>query len=166
MKAILGFGTGRTLSGYVVLIQRCCCLPSNPCSTWAWWISPLTRAALLWWRRRRLAQDTRCVSRRAWLSLILLFWAYADIACAHYLWTLGHALFVSFVPLLYLPLQLWLSLRDFTASSASWTEEAVLDDDGALLLEIEAIRLGLGGHHMAPHGEAHIVEGMLQHKHT
>ncbi|KAI8468855.1 MAG: dynein heavy chain, N-terminal region 2-domain-containing protein [Monoraphidium minutum] len=36
--------------------------------------------------------------------------------------------------------QLWLSLRDFAASSAGWTEEAVLDDDGALLLEIEAIR--------------------------
>jgi hypothetical protein len=37
-------------------------------------------------------------------------------------------------------MQLWLSLRDFMASSASWTEEAVLDDDGGLLLEIEAIR--------------------------
>jgi hypothetical protein len=38
------------------------------------------------------------------------------------------------------PRQLWLSLRDFMASSASWTEEAVLDDDGRLVLEIEAIR--------------------------
>jgi hypothetical protein len=38
--------------------------------------------------------------------------------------------------------QLWLSLRDFLAASSSWTEDAVLDDDGQLLLDIEAIRWG------------------------
>jgi hypothetical protein len=38
------------------------------------------------------------------------------------------------------PPQLWLSLRDFTAASVSWTEEAVLDDDGGLLLAADAIR--------------------------
>lgn len=36
--------------------------------------------------------------------------------------------------------QLWRSLRDFVAQSHAWTEDAILDDDGAVLLNIEAIR--------------------------
>lgn len=37
-------------------------------------------------------------------------------------------------------MQLWGSLRDFVEQSHVWTEDAILDDDGAVLLNIESIR--------------------------
>jgi hypothetical protein len=37
-------------------------------------------------------------------------------------------------------LQLWRSVRDFLEQSRAWTEEPILDDDGYVLLNVEAVR--------------------------
>ena len=37
-------------------------------------------------------------------------------------------------------LQLWRSVRDFLEQSHMWTEEAILDDDGQVLLDVEAVQ--------------------------
>jgi hypothetical protein len=39
-----------------------------------------------------------------------------------------------------LRLQLWRSVRDFLEQSHAWTEEPILDDDGQVLLDVEAVR--------------------------
>jgi len=38
------------------------------------------------------------------------------------------------------PLQLWRSVRDFLEQSHMWTEEPILDDDGRVLLDVEAVQ--------------------------
>ena len=40
-------------------------------------------------------------------------------------------------------MQLWGSLRDFVDQSHAWTEDAILDDDGGLLLNMEAIKVAV-----------------------
>lgn len=35
--------------------------------------------------------------------------------------------------------QLWRSVRDFLEQSRAWTEEPILDDDGQVLLNVEAV---------------------------
>lgn len=37
-------------------------------------------------------------------------------------------------------MQLWRSVRDFLEQSRAWTEEPILDDDGLVLLNVEAVR--------------------------
>jgi hypothetical protein len=39
--------------------------------------------------------------------------------------------------------QLWGSLRDFVDQSHAWTEDAILDDDGGLLLNMDAIKVAV-----------------------
>jgi hypothetical protein len=36
--------------------------------------------------------------------------------------------------------KVWTALRDFSAAAAAWAEEPALDDDGAGLLDADAIR--------------------------
>lgn len=37
-------------------------------------------------------------------------------------------------------MQLWRSLRDFLEQCHMWTEEPILDDDGRVLLDVEAVQ--------------------------